>query len=57
MNAAGVAVTAKATTSFQLVRPRRAYRHVPRPATSRFSASAVGFITSGATVNNAMAAI
>ena len=56
-NPAGVAVSANARTSLPFVRPRRQYRHAPNPATSRFSASAVGLITSGATANNAIAAM
>src|SRR3954449_1663951 len=57
MNAAGVAVSANASTNCQFVRPRLQYRHAPKPATSRLSASAVGFIVSGATENSAIAAM
>ena len=54
--AAGVAVAAKASTSRQFESPLLEYRQAPNPATSRLSASAVGFIVSGAIEKRAMAA-
>src|SRR5258708_2087564 len=55
-NANGTDTTANGQNTFQEKQPARAKRNVPTLATKRFNTRAVGFITSGARPNSAIAA-